>query len=51
MADLSITANSVLAGGICPVADLSSGDYPVLLGFATSASVLRVDIVEAGVAI
>lgn len=39
------------AGGICPVADLGSGDYPVFLGFARSATVLDVDIVEAGVAL
>ena len=42
---------SATAGGICPVADLSSGDYPVFLGFATSASVLNFDPVEAGVAL
>lgn len=37
------------AGGICPVADLGSGDYPVFLGFAVSTSVLNLSIVEAGV--
>ncbi len=37
------------AGGICPVADLGSGDYPVFLGFAISPSVLNLDMVEAGV--
>lgn len=42
---------SATAGGICPVADLASGDYPVFLGFAISASVLDVTIVEAGVAL
>lgn len=42
---------SSTAGGICPVADLGSGDYPVFLGFATSASVLTVDLVAAGVAL
>lgn len=42
---------SSTAGGICPVADLGSGDYPTLLGFATSASVIDVNIVEAGVAL
>ena len=42
---------SPTAGGICPVADVLSGDYPVFLGFATSASVIRVGIVEAGVAL
>lgn len=39
------------AGGICPVADLGTGDYPSLLGFATSASVINVDIESAGVAL
>lgn len=31
-------------GGICPVADLGSGEYPALLGMATSATVLVVKI-------
>lgn len=31
-------------GGICPVADVGSGEYAVLLGIATSASVLELDI-------
>lgn len=39
------------AGGICPVADLASGDYPTILGIATSTSVLDVKIHEAGVAL
>jgi hypothetical protein len=38
-------------GGICPVADLASGSYPVLIGFATSSSVINVDIEKAGVAL
>lgn len=42
---------SPTAGGIAPIADLSSGDYPTLLGFARSASVLAVDIQEATVAL
>jgi hypothetical protein len=42
---------SATAGGICPVGDLGGGDYPVFLGFATSASVLRLNIVESGVAL
>lgn len=29
------------AGGICPLADLSAGDYVTIVGVATSASVLR----------
>lgn len=42
---------SATAGGICPVADLVAGNYPVILGIATSASVLNIDIQEAGVAL
>jgi hypothetical protein len=29
------------AGGICPVGDLTTGDYPCLLGMATSTTVLN----------
>lgn len=39
------------AGGICPVADLASGDYAVLLGLGASTTVLTVDIQEAGAAL
>jgi len=39
------------AGGICPVADVLSGDHTILLGMATSTTVLNVDIQESGVAI
>jgi hypothetical protein len=42
---------SATPGGICPVADLATGDYPVILGIATSASVIEIDIQEAGVAL
>lgn len=42
---------SATPGGICPVADLASGDYPVILGIATSTTVLDVRIHEAGVAL
>ena len=38
-------------GGICPVADLASGEYPVIIGIALSASVLDVKFHEAGVAL
>lgn len=38
-------------GGLCPRADLASGEYPVLVGVATSASVLSVDIRNSGVAL
>lgn len=40
---------SPTAGGICPVADVLSGDYPTIMGIATSASVLSVKIHSAGV--
>jgi hypothetical protein len=42
---------SATAGGICPVADLTTGSYPCLLGMAVSASVLNTDIQAAGVAL
>lgn len=38
-------------GGICPVADLSSGEYPTIIGIATSTSVLSVKIQSSGVAL
>lgn len=38
-------------GKICPVGDLSTGDYPVFVGMATSSSVLDVAIKESGVAL
>jgi hypothetical protein len=38
-------------GGICPVADLTTGEYPVLVGMARSTSVLSLRIQEAGVAL
>ena len=39
---------SPTAGGVCPVADLSAGDYPTILGIASSTSVLKLRIHEAG---
>jgi hypothetical protein len=36
-------------GGICPLADLATGDYIVLVGMAESTSVLNVEFVETGV--
>lgn len=42
---------SATPGGICPVADLGSGDYPTILGIATSASVIEIDIQASGVAL
>lgn len=38
-------------GGMCPVADLASGEYPCVVGIAKSASVLRIGINPAGVAL
>jgi hypothetical protein len=40
---------SPVAGGICPLADVASGDNVVLLGLAKSASVLALDIQVSGV--
>lgn len=39
------------AGGICPVADVGTGEYSCVLGIATSASVLDVNIQFSGVAL
>lgn len=38
-------------GGICPVADLLTGEYPCLIGMATSTSVIEVGIQASGVAL
>jgi hypothetical protein len=40
---------SPVAGGICPLADVLTGDSPVIVGIARSTSVLRLAIVESGV--
>lgn len=42
---------SATPGGIAPVADLSTGDYPVIMGIATSTTVLNVKIQESGVSL
>ena len=42
---------SATPGGICPAADLTTGHYPTFLGFATSTTVLDLDIQQAGVAL
>jgi len=42
---------SATPGGIAPVADLLAGDYPTIVGIATSASVLDVKFHESGVAL
>lgn len=38
-------------GGICPVADLTTGMYPTILGIATSTTLLDLDIQQSGVAL
>lgn len=38
-------------GGICPVADLAGGEYPCLIGIATSTTVLDVRFQYSGVAL
>ncbi len=46
----TVYAVSTTLGGICPIADLGSGDYITTLGVATSTSTLQVDIQVSGVA-
>lgn len=41
---------SSTAGGICPAADLATGDYPVVLGIARTAALLVMGIVKGGAA-
>lgn len=38
-------------GGICPVADVGSGEYSCIIGIAKSASVLDINIQASGVAL
>jgi hypothetical protein len=38
-------------GGICPVADIGSGEYVCLIGLAASATVLNIDIQYPGVSL
>lgn len=38
-------------GGIAPVADVGTGEYPTILGIATSTTVLKLKIQESGVAL
>lgn len=40
---------SATAGGICPFGDLTTGDRVVMIGYAKSASVLSVKIIDTGV--
>lgn len=42
---------SKVAGGICPVADVTTGAYPTIIGIATSSTILDVKIHESGVAV
>lgn len=42
---------SATPGKVAPVADLATGDYPVILGIATTTSSLNVKIQESGVAL
>jgi hypothetical protein len=37
------------AGGICPRADVTSGDDPIRIGYAKTTSVLVIDIANMGV--
>lgn len=37
------------AGGICPVADVAAGDYPAIVGYGISTTVLQVNVVNSGV--
>lgn len=39
------------AGGICPVADLGSGEYPCLIGIASSTTVIKLGFNYSGVAL
>jgi len=41
---------STNAGGICPIADLATGDFPTSLGFATTAALLDFRSISALVA-
>lgn len=38
-------------GGICPVADLAAGEYPTILGIASSTTVLNLQIQQSGVSL
>jgi hypothetical protein len=41
---------SATAGGVCPHADLTTGDYPTILGIARTAAILEMTIVSTNVA-
>ena len=42
---------SATAGGIGPVGDLTTGDYPAVIGIATSTTVLKLGFNDSGVAL
>lgn len=42
---------SSTAGGICPSADIATGDYNTIIGIGTSTSVIDVKLHEAGAAV
>lgn len=44
-------AASATAGGVCPIADLTTGAYPTALGFAISATQIQLNLNYSGVAI
>lgn len=51
----TLTANTAYylsdtPGGICPLADVGSGEYMVLIGIASTTAILNVDFQETGVA-
>lgn len=41
---------SATAGAIAPIADLTTGDYPTILGVATTAGKITINILSSGVA-
>lgn len=41
---------SATKGAICPIADLTTGDFPTILGIATTTALLSLDIKIGGVA-
>lgn len=43
-------AVSATVGGVCPIADITSGQYPTILGTATTASKLPLSIIVGTVA-
>ena len=50
VAGQTYVVSAAAAGGIAPIADLGSGNFPTILGIAISTTVLKVDIQVGGVA-